>query len=208
MAVRRSVRTVETSAGTARVHRATPTGASTRPLLVLGHGAGGGVEAGDLQQVSVAVLRAGFGVVLVDQPWRVAGRRIAPRPATLDVAWVEVLGRLRHRGPLLVGGRSAGARVACRTAEELGAVGVVALAFPLHPPGRPEASRAHELSDAGRPVLVIQGDRDPFGTAEEIEVQAPSIRVVTVVGGDHSLVRGDLGVALPSVIDFLRGFVE
>lgn len=208
MGVRRSLRMVETSVGTARVQRAVPAGASTRPVLVLGHGAGGGVESADLQQATVAALRAGFGVVLVDQPWRVAGGRIAPRPATLDIAWVEVLARLRHRGPLVVGGRSAGARVACRTAREVGAVGVVALAFPLHPPGRPEASRAHELSDVGVPVLVVQGDRDPFGTPQEVADRVPSSRVVAVAGGDHSLVRGDLGAALPEVVDFLRRFAE
>ncbi len=208
MSVRRSLRLIETAVGTARVRRAVPPGASSAPLLVLGHGAGGGVEAGDLQQVTAAALAAGIPVALVDQPWRVSGRRIAPRPATLDAAWVEVLARLRSAGPIVVGGRSAGARVACRTAVEVGAGGVLALAFPLHPPGRPEASRADELVGADCPTLVIQGDRDPFGTAAEIAAQAPGIAVVEVSHGDHSLVRGDLTAALPRVVEFLQGFAE
>ena len=208
MAVRRSLRMIETGVGTARVRRATPSGASSAPLLVLGHGAGGGVEAGDLQQVTAAALAAGFPVVLVDQPWRVAGRQVAPRPATLDAAWVEVLARLRSRGPIVAGGRSAGARVACRTAAEVGAAGVLALAFPLHPPGRPEASRADELAGAGCPTLVIQGDRDPFGSAAEVAGRVPSVGVVEVVRGDHSLVRGDLAAVLPRMVEFLHGFAE
>jgi hypothetical protein len=206
MAVRRSMRMIETPAGTARARRAVPSGASSAPLLVLGHGAGGGVEAGDLQRVTAAALAAGFPVVLVDQPWRVAGRRIAPRPATLDAAWVSVLARLRRTSPLVVGGRSAGARVACRTAAEVGAAGILALAFPLHPPGRPESTRAEELAATTCPTLVLQGDRDPFGTAVEVAARVPSVDVVEVPRGDHSLIRGDLDRAMPGVVEFLRRF--
>ncbi len=147
-------------------------------------------------------------MVLVEQPWRVAGGRVAPRPATLDTAWVEILSGLRHAGPLVVGGRSAGARVACRTAVEVGAAGVLALAFPLHPPGRPEASRAEELADAGVPVLVVQGDVDPFGSADEVAALVPTVEVAEVRGGGHSLVRGDLRAACAGIVDFLRVIAE
>lgn len=134
--------------------------------LVLGHGAGGDVGAVDLVAVRDAALAAGVAVVRVTQPYRVAGRR-SPAPAgQLDAAWVAVVRSLPpFDGPLLVGGRSSGARVACRTAATLGAAGIVALAFPLHPPGRPERSRAAEL-ETGLPTLVVNGDRDPFGVPE------------------------------------------
>jgi len=141
-----------------------------RSLLVLGHGAGGDVDAADLTGVLDAALAAGVLVARVTQPYRVAGRR-TPAPApTLDAAWVAVVGELRApkevaRLPLVLGGRSSGARVACRTARTLGAVGVVALAFPLHPPGRPDRSRADEI-DRDLPTLIINGDRDPFGVPE------------------------------------------
>ena len=180
-------RDVPTSGGVARIHRRGP---RTAPTLVLGHGAGGGIEAGDLQVVAQAVAEAGFGVVLVEQPWRVAGKRVAPAPATLDVAWMEVVSGLRIPGALIVGGRSAGARVACRTADRLGAAGVVCLAFPLHPPGRPERSRAAELTSVACPVLVVQGTRDPFGPAEEVDAAAPGLTVHPAEGADHALRLG------------------
>jgi predicted alpha/beta-hydrolase family hydrolase len=161
-------------------------GPARATTLVLGHGAGGGTDALDLRVLSEVVLAAGFRVVLVDQPWRVAGRRIAPRPATLDAAWLEVVGRLRT-GPLVVGGRSAGARVACRTSEALGASGVLAMAFPLHPPGRPEVSRVSELRQVAAPMMVVQGARDPFGTPGQVRRAAPAARVVGVSGADHAL---------------------
>ena len=163
MRVRRSLRLVETTVGAARVHLASPGGASGAPLVALGHGAGGGVDSWDLQQVAAACIDAGCRVALIEQPWRVAGRRIAPRPATLDAAWVEVLASFRPAGPLVVGGRSAGARVACRTAGRVGAAGVLALAFPLHPPARPGVSRERELADASCPVLTI---RRPSGLTD------------------------------------------
>lgn len=139
--------------------------------LVLGHGAGKGVDAPDLAALADALPGQGFTVVRVEQPWKVAGKRIASAPRILDESFVAAVRGLRAdgpRGPLAVGGRSAGARSACRTARALGAAGVLALAFPLHPPGRPERSRADELLGVAGPVLVVQGDNDPFGTADEL----------------------------------------
>jgi predicted alpha/beta-hydrolase family hydrolase len=156
--------------------------------LVLGHGAGGGVTARDLMAVTEVAQGEGFSVALVEQPYLVAGRR-SPAPANrLDEAWVAVVEQLREgelRGqPLVVGGRSAGARVACRTAAETGAVAVLCLAFPLHAPGRSQTTktRQHELDAVELPVLVVQGERDPFG----MPVGGPA-RSVVVVPGNHSL---------------------
>lgn len=183
---------VDTPLGPARLHRYAPAG---RPLgtLVLGHGAGGGVEAGDLVAVTAAAVAAGWRAVLVEQPWRVAGRRVAPAPPRLDVGWRAALAALAESGtgtsgaPLVVGGRSAGARVACRTAEVTGAAGVVCLSFPLHPPGRPERSRAAELAGVDVPVLVVQGARDPFGRPDELaDLGLPGVTLVEVPG-DHGL---------------------
>jgi predicted alpha/beta-hydrolase family hydrolase len=126
-------------------------------------------------------------VALVEQPWRVAGKRLAPAPRTLDAGWRELWPALGKEGaPVVAGGRSAGARVACRTAEELGAHAALALAFPLHPPGKPERSRAEELLGAGVPTLVVQGGRDPFGRPEEFPARLPEgMELVTVPYGDH-----------------------
>jgi uncharacterized protein len=142
---------------------------------VLGHGAGGGVDALDLLAARDAAHEAGMRVALVEQPWRLKGRKVAEAPLRLDAAWVDVLAELEG-APLVVGGRSAGARVACRTAAEVGADAVLCLAFPVHPPGRPERSRLEELSAVQVPVLVVQGDRDPFG-------MPPG--AVVVPGADH-----------------------
>jgi predicted alpha/beta-hydrolase family hydrolase len=162
-----------------------------RAALVLGHGAGGGVTARDLVAATGAALEQRVSVALVEQPYRVAGRR-SPAPARqLDAAWTAVIERLvadELRGlPLVVGGRSSGARVACRTAAETGAVGVLCLAFPLRPPGRADApSRLDELDAVTVPMLVVQGERDPFG------MPPPGThRTVVQVAGDHSL-RTDL----------------
>ena len=202
-----SVVEVPTRHGPARLHRV---GRAARgaPTLVLGHGAGGGVEATDLRELAAVATGIGCGVVLVEQPWRVAGRRVAPRPAVLDECWLDALSRLRPRGALVVGGRSAGARVACRTAGPLGASAVVALAFPLHPPGRPERSRAGELADCPVPTLVIQGDRDPFGTPTQIGAAVPGLAVVAVPGADHGLARGDRSAAWAAVERLLSGLRE
>ena len=155
-------------------------------MLVLGHGAGGGVDAPDLVRAKDAARELGMETALVEQPYRVAGRR-SPAPARqLDAAWVAVCGALRGRGgmdgPLVTGGRSSGARVACRTAAESGAAAVLCLAFPEHPPGKPEKSRQAELDGVEVPVLVVQGESDPFG----IPLGGPEREVVTV-RGNHSL---------------------
>ncbi|WP_431960447.1 alpha/beta hydrolase family protein [Actinacidiphila sp. bgisy160] len=158
--------TVPTPVGDARVtwHRA----GRPRAVVALGHGAGGGVEARDLRALAAALPPRGWTVALVEQPWRVAGKKLAPAPKTLDAAWTALWPALARPGlPLVAGGRSAGARVACRTAKQLDAVAVLALSFPLHPPGKPEKSRAGELTGAGVPVLAVQGGRDPFGRPEE-----------------------------------------
>ena len=153
---------------------------------MLGHGAGGGVESPDLVGATQAARSAGISVALVEQPYRVAGRR-TPAPANqLDAAWIAVVSQL-HAGPLsglpiLTGGRSAGARVACRTAVETDSVGVLCLAFPLHPPGRPEKSRLPELDALKVPTLVVQGESDPFGTPPN----GPN-RSVDRIPGTHSL---------------------
>ncbi|MDF3297975.1 alpha/beta hydrolase family protein [Streptomyces tropicalis] len=174
--------TVETDAGTARLtwHRAD----RARLVLALGHGAGGGVAARDLQALARELPRHGVTVALVEQPWRVAGKKVAPAPKTLDTGWRGLWPALTAPGPPVVaGGRSAGARVACRTASELGAHAVLALSFPLHPPGRPERSRAGELLGSGVPTLVVQGGNDPFGKPEEFP--AGPHELIEVPGGDH-----------------------
>ena len=174
------VSVVSTPHGDARLHR----DRSRHPVatLLLGHGAGGGVESPDLVALAASLPRNGISVVRVEQPWRVAGKRLAPRPAVLDECFVAAADKLRVRTPLVVGGRSAGARSAARTARELGASGYLALAFPLHPPGRPERSRLDELQAVQVPTLVVQGERDAFGRPEEF----PSDRELTVVpGADH-----------------------
>lgn len=153
-----------------------------RAALVLGHGAGGGVESPDLIGATNGALAAGLSVALVEQPYRVAGRR-TPAPARqLDEAWVAVVTQLFDGLPLIVGGRSAGARVACRTAAEVGAVAVLCLAFPVHPPGRPEKTRLPELDAVEVPTLVVQGERDPFGIPPEA-----ANRTVVRIPGTHSL---------------------
>lgn len=158
-------RRVDTPQGEARL----VTDRSRHPVatLLLGHGAGGGIDSADLEALARDLPRQGITVVRLEQPWKVAGRKIATAPATLDEALVSAADRLRVRTPLVVGGRSAGARSAARCAKRLGAVGCLALAFPLHPPGRPEKSRLDELRAARVPTLVIQGERDPMGRPEE-----------------------------------------
>lgn len=173
---------VETDAGTARVtwHRAK----KARLVLALSHGAGGGIEVRDLQALAEVLPGQGVSVALVEQPWRVAGKKVAPAPKTLDVGWRGVWPVLVKPGPPVVsGGRSAGARVACRTATELGAAAVLALGFPLHPPGKPEKSRADELLGSGVPTLVVQGGNDPFGKPEEFP--KGSYELIEVPYGDH-----------------------
>lgn len=160
--------------------------AEGRAGLLLGHGAGGGISAPDLVAVTRTATAAGVHVALVEQPYRVAGRK-APAPANqLDAAWLAVVEDLGQRWfaelPLLFGGRSSGARVACRTAEEGAASAVLCLAFPVHPPGKPHKSRHAELDEVEVPMLVVQGESDPFGRPE-----ADHHREVVLISGDHSL---------------------
>jgi uncharacterized protein len=191
---------IDTPHGLARAHLETPD--ELRGTLVLGHGAGGGVSAPDLQAAAGAARDAGLAVVLVEQPYRVAGRR-SPAPAKqLDAAWIAVLEHLAPQPPLVVGGRSSGARVACRTSEATGAVGVLCLAFPLHPPGRPEKSRLDELDAVQVPTLVVQGKRDPFGMPP-----AGPHRAVVQVEGDHGLKADVAGVAA-AARSFLDGLLR
>ncbi|MET9688602.1 alpha/beta family hydrolase [Streptomyces sp. NPDC006514] len=186
---------VDTTAGEARItwHPAP----EPRLVLAVSHGAGGGIEARDLRALAAALPARGITVALVEQPWRVAGKKVAAAPKVLDEGWRGLWPALTEPGlPVVAGGRSAGARVACRTAAELGAAGVLALAFPLHPPGRPEKSRAEELIGAGRPALVVQGGRDPFGRPEEFPppgAQDP-YELVEVASADH-------GFAVPKKAD-------
>jgi predicted alpha/beta-hydrolase family hydrolase len=177
--------------------------------LLLGHGAGGGVEAPDLAALAAALPRQGVSVVRVEQPWRVAGGRVAPRPHILDECFVAAANRLRVRTPLVVGGRSAGARSAARTARELGASGVVALAFPLHPPGRPDRSRLAEIEAVDLPTLVVQGERDAFGRPEEFP---PDRDLAVVPGADHGFrvpKRGPVSAeeALAIIVEAVLEFV-
>ncbi|MBD0293220.1 MAG: hydrolase [Jiangellaceae bacterium] len=183
MGVRVAERLVATPAGDARL--VVSAAAEPRATLALGHGASGGIDARDLRALADGLPATGISVVRVEQPWRVAGRRVAPRPPMLDAGWLAALDAVRGDLALVVGGRSAGARVACRTAAQSGAVAVVALAFPLHPPGRPERSRLAELTGAGVPTLVVQGGRDPFGRPEEFP--AGPFDLVPVPQADHGL---------------------
>ena len=196
--------TIPTPHGPAAVHL--HPAADPRGALVLGHGAGGGVEAPDLVAATEAGLAERFSVALVEQPYRVAGRRSSPPAHQLDAAWTAVAERLAERElsglPLVTGGRSAGARVACRTAEATGAAGVLCLAFPLQPParkGKPAApDRLDELEAVSVPVLVVQGANDRFG------MPPPGTnREVVQVAGDHSL-RKDTEAVTAAVADWLR----
>jgi hypothetical protein len=190
---------LDTPHGLARAHL--HQAASAAGALVLGHGAGGGVTASDLVAVTNAAVERGISVALVEQPYRVAGRRSPAPAAQLDAAWSAAVEQLAA-GPfaelrLMAGGRSAGARVACRTAAATGARAVLCLAFPVHPPGRPEKSRLDELDAVKVPVFVVQGDRDPFGMPPRRRA-----RTVLVVEGDHSLRKG-VAVYADKVADWL-----
>jgi predicted alpha/beta-hydrolase family hydrolase len=180
-----------TSLGPARITVAAA--ADPRAVLWLGHGAGGGIGSADLVALAAGLPGRGITVVRHEQPWRVAGGRVAARPPLLDTGWLDSFPRVAEVAaglPVVTGGRSAGARVACRTAEAVGAVGVVCLGFPLHPPGRPAVSRLDELLTPAVPVLVLQGERDAFGTAADVEREVAGrrqIRVVPVPGADHGM---------------------
>lgn len=177
---------VATSLGVARVTHFRGEEHSAR--LVLGHGAGGGIGAPDLQHLARVLPRVGIDVALVEQPWVVAGRRVAPAPTRLDQAWVEICEQLEPVANQFLGGRSAGARVAARTAASLPSTGLVLLAFPLHPPGKPAKSRCEELTAVHVPAIVVQGTSDPFGSPTEVSHCAKNcetIEIVSVPDADH-----------------------
>jgi uncharacterized protein len=199
---------VETPHGPAIAHL--HPGQKPRGALVLGHGAAGGVETKDIATATDVALSEGFSVALVEQPYLVAGRRSPAPPKQLDPAWKAVVDRLRAEElsglPLVTGGRSMGARVACRTVEETGAVGVLCLAFPLESPRRsssaPAKSRLDELDAVKVPVLVVQGESDPFGMPPE-----GPLRTVARVPGNHSL-KKDLDAVADAVRAWLPGVVS
>lgn len=191
---------VGTPEGAGRLFVDAPT--NPESTLLLGHGAGGGVTAADLTLLARGLPALGVTVVRFEQPWRTAGGRVAVRPPRLDVAWRAAaefaLAQPWCTGPLFFGGRSAGARVACRTANDFAVAGVVCLAFPLHLPGRPERSRLPELLTPTAPRLVLQGSADSFGGSAELVTAvdgSPGVRVVELGGADHSfrLARGSPG---------------
>jgi uncharacterized protein len=194
---------IDTPHGPARVH--------LQPVdepvaaLVLGHGAAGGVGARDLTAATEAAVALGVSVALVEQPYRVAGRRSAAPARQLDAAWIAVIEALRGGPlaglPLIAGGRSSGARVACRTAAATGAVAVLCLAFPLEAPrrgGAEPASRLPELDAVRVPVLVVQGVNDRFGMPP-----AAASRTVVEVPGDHRLTT-DLDAVRAAVAEWLQ----
>jgi uncharacterized protein len=197
---------IDTIHGSARAHLRTAK--EPRAALILGHGAGGGIEALDLTAASRAAGAERISVALVEQPYRVAGRRSPPRASQLDADWLSVVERLRADDfaglPVIVGGRSLGARVACRTAEAAGAIAALCLAFPLEPPqraGKPKQSRLAELEAVNVPTLVVQGERDPFG----IPPPGP-FREVVKVPGDHGL-KTDLEAVAATVQAWLANVV-
>lgn len=199
------IRDIATPVGVGRAHIDTPAGPA-RGTLIVSHGAGGGIDAPDLVALR-ALVDDGWNYVRVEQPWRVAGKRIAPAPKTLDAAWVPIIAALRDRRsrltePIITGGRSAGARVACRTSAITHADGVLALSFPLHPPGRPEKSRADEARQVGVPLLVVQGERDPFGTPQDVRKALGRNVIVRSARGDHSFTKDPQDV-LTAVRDWL-----
>ena len=191
---------IDTPHGPARAH--VDHAGEPRAALVLGHGASGGVATRDLAAAKKVALAEQVSVALVEQPYRVAGRRSSAPAHQLDAAWTAVVEQLLGDAlsglPLIPGGRSAGARVACRTAAETGAIGVLCLAFPLHPPGRPEKTRLPELDAVQVPVLIVQGTSDPFGMPP-----AGSGREVVEIRGNHSL-AGDIGALTGAVEAWLR----
>lgn len=174
-------RTIATPHGDARLHSSR----SRHPIatLLVSHGAGAGVDTLDLEALARVLPGQGITVHRLEQPWRVAGRKVASSPASLDAALRAVADKIRPRTPMVIGGRSAGARSAARSARDLGAAGCLALAFPLHPPGRPERSRVDELRGVRVPTLVVQGERDAFGTPEEFP---PGTELTVIPGADHS----------------------
>jgi uncharacterized protein len=199
---------IMTGAGPAHVVLEQPEHRQPVFLAVLTHGAGGTPDTGDVLAVRDVARAAGAVTALVTQPYRVKGARAPGSAARQDEAWIEIIGALRSGTPgvpLVQGGRSNGARVVCRTAAEVSAVGVIALAFPLHPPGQPEKSRDAELRQAGTSVLVVNGDRDPFGVPEP----DAATQVVVISGETHALAKHPeaIGVAVAQWLDGLPGLL-
>ncbi len=205
-----TVRVVDTAYGAGRLH----TRRATSPIatLLLSHGAGGGIESRDLWALADALPAQGVSVVLFEQPWRVAGRKVATAPASLDVGLTKAADMMRVRTPLVVGGRSAGARSAARTAKSLGASGCLAISFPLHAPGRTEPTRLPELRTVGLPTLLVQGERDPMGRPDEFPTDLVGVDTVVIPGADHGLkvpFRGvvtqaeAMGIVVESTLEWL-----
>jgi uncharacterized protein len=195
---------IMTGAGPARVRVRRPPDGGARFLTVLTHGAGGTPETADVLAAADAALALGAVIALVTQPYRVRGASAPGSAIRQDAAWTEIVAALNPGGlPLVQGGRSNGARVACRTARQVNAAGVIALAFPLHPPGQPGKSRDSELRDAGTSVLVVNGDRDPFGIPEPDD----ATRVVVLPGETHALSKKPevIGEAVTAWLGTLRG---
>jgi predicted alpha/beta-hydrolase family hydrolase len=212
MTTRTSPFEVDTPMGPARVHLTRPAEA-LRGTLVLTHGAGGSLRAPEFAPLRTALTTRGWAYALVEQAWVLAGRKMPPQPPTQDPAWLPVVaalrsGRRRLPGPIVVGGKSNGARVACRTAHSGESDAVLCLSFPLHPPGRPEVSRAEELRAPlahGVPLHVVQGATDPFGTPAEVRAELPDAAWVTEVVGAHSFPRHphDVVAAVETFLDGL-----
>ncbi|CAN5197287.1 MAG: alpha/beta hydrolase family protein [Nocardioides sp.] len=179
------VREVETPSGIGRLH--TRRARSPIGTLLLGHGAGRGVDSPDLMVLAENLPRHGITVALFEQPWVVAGKKVAAAGPSLDAALVAAASWMRVRTPLIIGGRSAGARSAARTANQLGASGCLLLSFPLHPVGKPEESRLAELLKPTMTTVIIQGERDPFGRPEEFPGDRPDRDITVVPAADHSL---------------------
>ncbi|KGN39359.1 alpha/beta family hydrolase [Knoellia subterranea] len=201
---------IDTPLGPAHAHVSRPPRA--RGTVVLTHGASGRLSGADLLAARDGLVGAGWAVAFVQQAWGVAGRRMPPRPVPQDEAWLPIVetlrsGRGKLPGPLVLSGKSNGARVACRTAANLGADGVLCLSFPLHPPGKPEVSRADELRlpvAAEIPLHVIQGERDPFGTPGEVRAELADPAYVTAVKGEHTIrATGPLAEAAVAFVESL-----
>lgn len=194
--------------GPGRLHVDVP--AEPRGVLLLGGGHSGQVRTVDLDALAAALPGLGWAVVRYELPWRVAGRKVGPRPPASDPAWLKGVDAVRGRWPglpLVTGGRSAGARIACRT-WDAGLAGLLALSFPLHPPGRPEASRLGELQPVGVPVLLVSGARDPFGSPAEVqaalaEPHAGPRDLVVVAGATHAFPRATASQVVDAVAAFL-----
>lgn len=202
---------IETPLGPAHAHVSRPVRA--KGTVVLTHGASGRLTGADLLAVRDGLVEAGWAVAFVQQAWGVAGKRMPPRPVPQDAAWLPVVeslrsGRSRLPGPLVLAGKSNGARVACRTASTLGADGVLCQSFPLHPPGKPEVSRADELRmpvESGIALHVVQGERDPFGSPDEVRAELDDPAYVSAVKGEHTIRA--TGPLVAAAVEFVSSLV-